>query len=594
MLAALPSLPKPASIHASPAVRTVASTAWLDRLNAWRVSTGVPTLTENTSWSSGDYAHAVYMVKNNLVTHYETPGTPYYTAAGDLAAQKSNIYVSSSTSTTDPQAIDWWMQAPFHALGLMDPRLSTTGFGSYREVKSGWQLGAAVDVIRGNSFSGGTYPVYFPGNGTQEPLTSYDGYESPNPLSACSGYSAPSGLPVFVQLGGNVSTVAGAAHSFTGNGTPLEHCVIDSTNSALGSSLKMRGAVILIPRRPLQTGVRYTVALVVNNKPYTWSFTVGPFNSCSSVSLAAAPPTSSQVGAPVTLTATASGCPNPSPAYRFWLLAPGATSYQLVQDYSTTQTYSWTTTGLTPGSYRVVVWAKDANSPGASGNSQGRWDVFASLTYRLTSCASVAVSAAPASPREVGASVVVSATASGCPSPLYRFWLQSPGSSAFTMVQDYSATGTFSWSTSGLVPGTYHFAVWARDTNSAGASGNASGRWDTYNNGTAYTLSSCASVSVSTAPGTSATRGTTVTVTASAAGCSTPLYRFWLLAPGGASYVMVRDYSSTATFTWTTTSLATGAYRFSVWAKDSTSGGASGNASGRWDTFNNTAVYNLT
>src|SRR5262249_15478107 len=289
----------------------------------------------------------------------------------------------------------------------------------------------------------------------------------------------------------------------------------------------------------------------VNNGPYTWSFTVGPFNSCSSVSLGAAPATSSLVGTPVTFTASASGCPNPSPVYRFWVLAPGSTGYQLLQDYSTTPTYAWSTGGLTPGSYRFVVWARDANSTGAFGNGLGRWDVVAALTYRLTSCTSVGVSPAPASPQNVGGSVVFTATAAGCPSPLYRFWLLSPGGSAYTMVQDYSASATFNWNTTGLVPGTYHLSVWARDANSAGASGNASGRWDTYNGSTAYTLTSCTSVSVSTAPGTSAAHGTTVTVTANAAGCSSPQYRFYLLAPGGASYVMVGDYSSTAIFTWT-------------------------------------------
>ena len=192
----------PAAAHI-PATN-VASAPWLTRFNAWRANTGSAALTENTTWSSGDYAHAQYMVKNDLVTHYETPGTAYYTADGDTAARNSNIYVSSSTATTDNQAIDWWMQAPFHAMGMVDPRLTTTAFGSYREVKSGWDMGAAVDVLRGNSFSGGHFPVYFPGNGTSEPLTSYGGFESPDPLQACAGYAAPTGLPVFVELGGNI------------------------------------------------------------------------------------------------------------------------------------------------------------------------------------------------------------------------------------------------------------------------------------------------------------------------------------------------------------------------------------------------------
>src|SRR5205823_970844 len=136
--------------------------------------------------------------------------------------------VSSTTGTTDAQAIDWWMGAPIHAMALMDPRLTQTGFGSYREVKSGWQMGAAVDVIRGNSFTGGRFPVLFPGNGSTEPLTRYSGGEFPDPLQACSGYAIPTGLPIFIEIGGSLATSAGPVHSLTANGTQLAHCIIDS------------------------------------------------------------------------------------------------------------------------------------------------------------------------------------------------------------------------------------------------------------------------------------------------------------------------------------------------------------------------------
>jgi len=277
----------PSQIHfvAIPA----ASSGWLDRLNTWRATTGLSNLIENPSWSQGDYNHAVYMVKNDLVTHYETPGVPYYTPEGDAAARNSNIQVSSTTSSSDVQAIDWWMQAPFHAMGMMDPRLTQTGFGSYREVKSGWQEGAALDTLRGNSFTGGQYPVYFPGNGSTEPLTSFGGGEFPDPLQACPGYGVPTGLPVFIEIGGNVATTAGPVHSFTGNGSALEHCVIDSTNPAVGSNLVGRGGVIVIPRQPLQNGVRYVVALTVNGMPYTWSFTVGAFSPPCSLGAGGAP-----------------------------------------------------------------------------------------------------------------------------------------------------------------------------------------------------------------------------------------------------------------------------------------------------------------
>src|SRR5260370_77960 len=204
-LLALPAMP--ASPRAHVATSPVASGGWLTRFNTWRANTGLPLLAENTTGGTGEYDDALHMVKNDLVTHYDTPGTPYYTTDGDTAARNSNIYVSSSTTTADSTAIDWWMQAPFHAMGMMDPRLTQPGFGSHREVKSGRNIGAAGGVLRGNPFSRDPNPVYFPGNGATEPLMSYGGNEFPDPLQGCPGYSAPTELPVFIQVARNVTTV---------------------------------------------------------------------------------------------------------------------------------------------------------------------------------------------------------------------------------------------------------------------------------------------------------------------------------------------------------------------------------------------------
>ena len=271
----LPALSAPA--HAHVATVPVAGAPWLNQFNAWRASAGVPQLSENLAWGNGDTNHATYMVKNQLITHYETVGYPYYTTSGDVAGRNSNIYISSSTSTLNTDAINWWMQAPFHSMAMMDPRLTTTGFGVYRDTTSGyWQMAAALDVLQGNPFSGGAYPVYFPGNGSTEPLATYGGGESPDPLQGpCAGYTAPTGLPVFIEVGGNVATTAGPVHTIVGNGVSLENCVLDSNTPGVSSNLTSRGGVVLIPRQPLQNGVTYVVTLTVNNLPYTWRFTVG-------------------------------------------------------------------------------------------------------------------------------------------------------------------------------------------------------------------------------------------------------------------------------------------------------------------------------
>ena len=268
LLVLLPILP---AAHAHLAMTPTAGAPWLDRLNAWRASTSTPALTESSTYSAGDVLHATYMVQTGQITHGESTAYPQYTLAGDIAGQNSNIFVSSSTGTSDVQAIDWWMGAPFHAMAMMDPRLTTTGFGSYRNAAYTWQMGAAVNTGQGMT-APGQYPVYFPGNGSIEPLTAYSGNEFPDPTQACPGYS---GLPLFIEVGANVTTTAGPVHTLVGNGASLTNCVIDSTNATFAPYLTWRGGVIVFPQQTLQNGVRYVVALTVNGLPYTWSFTVG-------------------------------------------------------------------------------------------------------------------------------------------------------------------------------------------------------------------------------------------------------------------------------------------------------------------------------
>jgi uncharacterized protein (DUF2141 family) len=197
------------------------------------------------------------------------------------------------------------------------------------------------------------------------------------------------------------------------------------------------------------------------------------------------------IGGTVTLTAHASGCPNTNPVYHFSVLAPGATAYKMVQDYSTSPTLAWNTAGLAPGTYRFSVWARDAGSAGAFSNSAGAWDVYDNnTTYTLTTCSAVNVTMSQASPKAAGTTVTVTANASGCPNanPVYHFSVLAPGAATYTMVQDYSTTTTFTWNTTGLVPGTYRFSVWARDASSSGAYNNSAGTWDVYNNSVTFTI----------------------------------------------------------------------------------------------------------
>jgi uncharacterized protein YkwD len=282
------SLPVPGDQVDSGAPRIVEGArpkAWLRRVNLYRELAGLGPVGENAEWSRGDRLHARYTVRTNTLAHEEDPASPWYTQAGDEAARNSNVMASSATSTTNAEAIDTWIQGPFHGVGIIDPGLKATGFGSFRANDGGIQMAAALDVLRGlgNIPPGRKFPVRFPSGARSVPLRSYDGGEYPNPLSSCPGYTTPAGLPIVLQLGPGDVTPAVAAHALRLEGKVVASCVFDETTYTnsdataqdLGRAvLDGRDAVVIVPKEPLQRGKRYVIVVTANGKTYRWAFTV--------------------------------------------------------------------------------------------------------------------------------------------------------------------------------------------------------------------------------------------------------------------------------------------------------------------------------
>lgn len=255
----------------------------LTNVNAYRALANLPAVSMNDGWSQGDQLHARYVVKNNALVHPEDPANPWYTLDGDAAGQSSNVLAASDTAMQDVSAIDKWMSGPFHAVNVLDPRLQTIGFGSYRELDGGLQMAAALDTFRGLGDPTGSFPVFYPAQGKVLPVRMYSGGETPDPLSACPGFTTPSGPPIIVQFGSGFTSVNVTAHTFKQGATSLEHCIYTETSytnpnpehQALGRSfLSSRDAVIIIPRTPLTPGASYAVSLTANGQTYTWSFGV--------------------------------------------------------------------------------------------------------------------------------------------------------------------------------------------------------------------------------------------------------------------------------------------------------------------------------
>jgi muramidase (phage lysozyme) len=167
------------------------------------------------------------------------------------------------------------------------------------------------------------------------------------------------------------------------------------------------------------------------------------FPACTSASLATSPSGRAATGATVTLTASAAGCPTPT--YRF--LVGGS----VVQAYSTTSTFSWNAAGKAPGTYSLEVDVRNQGSPSG-------YEAYAIVSYSLTGCSAAHLTTSKSSPQAHGATVVLTASAT-CPgTPQYRFLVGG------AVVQDYSATSSFSWT--GTTAGSYSLEVDVRDAGS--------------------------------------------------------------------------------------------------------------------------------
>jgi uncharacterized protein YkwD len=280
-------LPVVSATYPSPfPAKPPAGSSGLAFVNYYRSTARLPDVTDEPVWSSGAQLHARYSVKNDVLLHTEDPANPWFTAAGAAAAAASNQIGSWNVTASDEWAVDTWMTAVFHAVGMLDPSLRQVGYGAYRESDGGLQMAAALDVIRGMGSvpAGVSFPIKWPGDGMTVPLKQHD-VETPSPLTSCPGYATPSGLPVLLMFGGGDPAPLVTGHSFYHGGVSLEHCVFDGTTyvnpdanqQALGRAiLRARNAITLVPRAPLTPGANYTASITVNGVAHQWTFSVAP------------------------------------------------------------------------------------------------------------------------------------------------------------------------------------------------------------------------------------------------------------------------------------------------------------------------------
>ena len=281
--------------------------------------------------------------------------------------------------------------------------------------------------------------------------------------------------------------------------------------------------------------------------PELWAALSSHFARCTAATITAAPAAPQGTGAHVTITAGSTGCVNP--LYRFWIQAPGG-AWTIVQDYSAAATYAWTAT-TNAGSYRLEADVR--TSPAVS------YDAVANMTYVLNPCTSATLKTDLTSPQRPGAAVTLTGAASCLSTAQYRFWIRN-SSGAWAVVQDYGSASTYAWNTAGKPFGTYGLEVDVRNQGSAAT-------YEVVSNLTFVLDPPCGAPTLSASPVSPQGPGAVVTLTATTSVCTSPLYRFWIQAPGGA-WTTVQAYSTASTYSWNTAGLLPGTYRLEVDVRD--------------------------
>lgn len=265
-------------------VPTEVAEPWLRYLNLVRAQGGVQPVTRSNVWSEGSRLHSVYMLNTGQIWHSEDINSPWYTAVGDTAAKNGLLAISGWESAPDTWPIDYWMSATFHMVPLLDAELQIIGYGIDRNGATDGKMAGTMDVEQGlrDLPADFDYPVTFPQDGGETWVVRYSLPEFPNPLTSCPGFQKPTGPPLVVQIGAGDQVPRVDESFFFAGATELNHCIIDETSyfnskenaQRIGRTiLDKRDAIVLIPQKPLEVGVEYTVTIVVNNETIRWTFT---------------------------------------------------------------------------------------------------------------------------------------------------------------------------------------------------------------------------------------------------------------------------------------------------------------------------------
>jgi phosphatidylinositol-3-phosphatase len=207
---------------------------------------------------------------------------------------------------------------------------------------------------------------------------------------------------------------------------------------------------------------------------------------------------------------------------------------------------TYTLSTLPEGSYTVIAAATGYNSqtdaislaPGATTTQNFTLPQSGSTIP----CTGVGTTVSPPS-AIAGTPVTVMANASGCPSPLYEFWVRTPDL-VWHLTQSYGTASTYIWNTLDTQIGNYILEVLVKNTGSLGA-------YDAFAS-IPYSMPLCDTPTLSTGAATSpyASGSGPITLTASANCAGGAQYEFWYQDPAAAFHLIGSGYGAGNTAQW--------------------------------------------
>jgi hypothetical protein len=149
-----------------------------------------------------------------------------------------------------------------------------------------------------------------------------------------------------------------------------------------------------------------------------------------------------------------------SAEYRFWVRDLSG-RWTIVQDYSSTATFGWNTTGRLEGTYGLEVDVRNHGSLAA-------YESVANITFTIYAapCTAAHLTTDKPSGQVHGTTITLTGSATCGGTPQYRFWVRDL-SGRWTIVRDFGSSNTFGWNTTGLAPGTYGLEVDVRNVGSS-------------------------------------------------------------------------------------------------------------------------------